>query len=195
MQRTTLPEPVTKTFGTIRISAIRTVGGGYTIEVTAPTSSHRYTELAYSTFDRDAYRAHYRRIAEAGLAGMHPEQIAELIHGPARQAIADAEQVITNAFADLASAGRRPQISPTRAGAQHAPLSDPQKRLLKEAARDGSTIIARSNGVSNTMLISLGRKGYGHLVYRTTVRDGRMVDHLILNDRAVREGAKLAGVA
>jgi hypothetical protein len=64
---------VTKTFGSLTITAQVTVDGAYSIStMTGPISE---VNLRFTTADRNLYRRVYRVIAEGGLAGVRPDGI------------------------------------------------------------------------------------------------------------------------
>jgi hypothetical protein len=73
MSTTASTAPVIKTFGSLTITASRTVDGGYSIN--AFTGPIREANLCFSTADRALYKRVYRVIAEGGLAGVRPDGI------------------------------------------------------------------------------------------------------------------------
>jgi len=171
---------VARTYGNLTITAQRTIDGGYSLNVYAATSGHRYDNLAYSSPDWAAFMArinHIRNLAAQGLTG---DQIADRINQPARQAVDDAEQIVTNALNELAAIGNHRHIRPTMAGAHLANLTAPQQRALA-AQHDG--IITPGPGINRSTLNALDRKGYGTVVY-TGAR--KRISHLVLNARGLR---------
>lgn len=85
-----------RTYRNLTLAATVTYGV-YAINVFAgPT---RLPELAYATRDRASYRARYRLLAEAAIAGQRPDRIAEAIHGAARAALEAAAEVLNLAVA------------------------------------------------------------------------------------------------
>jgi hypothetical protein len=73
-QLTSAPgDPVTKTFGSLTITAQVTVDGAYSISTM--TGPIREANLCFATADRELYKRVYRLIAEGGLAGVRPDGI------------------------------------------------------------------------------------------------------------------------
>lgn len=66
-------QPVTKTFGSLTITASQTVDGGYAINVF--TGPIREDALCFTTADRDLYRRVYAVIGEGGNNRVAPEGI------------------------------------------------------------------------------------------------------------------------
>lgn len=76
MQSTaTLTTPDTKPWGSVEITASRTIDGGYAINTNTRTGGTRHDNLCFTTPDRGLYRLAYRVIGEAGLNGRHPDDI------------------------------------------------------------------------------------------------------------------------
>ena len=173
-----------RTYGSIRILANRTIEGGYAIGVCSASGPHQYEELSYSTLDRDLYRARFADIRDLALAGLAGDQIAQRINQPANHAVADAEQVLTNALAELAATGIRPQLPATRSGAEYTDLTGPQQRAI-DAQHNG--VITSGRGINPITLKSLARKGYGQLTWGGPI--GRRRATLTLNNRGINAKA------
>jgi hypothetical protein len=175
----------TRTFGGVSLTVQITTDGGYAINAFAASSGHRYDALAYSTPDRDAFRARYRQIAEAALAGKPADQIAADINGAATDAIQAAERIVTKAFAALADQGQHREVRPTMAGAHLAPTSEPLAFILAVASGNGGTI-RRSKQATVAQLKALARKGLVTLNYESGRGARRVVESATLTARGAR---------
>jgi len=163
---------VTRTYGRITIVASVTPTG-YAINVF--TGAVRHDTLCHTSTDRDTYRNHYRRVAEAAAADATVEQIAEAIHGPAVAVLAEVERIIATAprpdVAALVGATARPQVAPTMAGAHLAGITDPQHRALTAAARGGAVYRGGKPGQAPVgVLTALARKGWLELTAKEGTR-------------------------
>lgn len=91
-QTIALNEPNTRTFGNLTLHATRTIDGGYALNVWA--GMERISALGITTADRATFRAHYRMVAEAALAGTKAERIASDITDAERAVLAAANEVV-----------------------------------------------------------------------------------------------------
>ncbi|WP_433460639.1 hypothetical protein [Micromonospora sp. CA-248212] len=74
MSNAVLSDPVTRTFGSVTITASLPVDGGYAINTFV--GPERVSALSFTTADRDTYRAAYALIREGGRRRMHSDDIA-----------------------------------------------------------------------------------------------------------------------
>lgn len=72
------PEPVSRTYGSITITASRTIEGGYAINTFL--GPNREPALCLATADRDTYRTAYRVIRAGGQMFAPVEDIAAALH-------------------------------------------------------------------------------------------------------------------
>jgi hypothetical protein len=80
MQQTTAarPDPVTKTYGSVTITASRTIEGGYAINTFL--GPNREPALCLATADRDTYRTAYKVIRAGGQMFAPVDDIAAALH-------------------------------------------------------------------------------------------------------------------
>lgn len=104
MQQTTAarPDAITKTFGSVTITASRTVEGGYAINTMV--GPERISALCSTTADRKLYQHRYKQIRDLALQGYTVEQIEARIAGQSAAAVAEAHDVIGCTLTQLAAA-------------------------------------------------------------------------------------------
>ncbi len=76
------PDPITKTFGSVTITASLPVDGGYAINTFV--GAERIHALSFTTADRDTYRAAYAVIRDGGRQGVSVEGIREALDAALR---------------------------------------------------------------------------------------------------------------
>jgi hypothetical protein len=181
-------ETYTRTFGNLTLHANRTADGGYSLTVWA--GMEKQSALGITTGDRNTFRARYRLVAEAAIAGVKPEAIADQINAPAAAVLAAAAEVVNtatvNPLAALAAtfAPHRRETRPTKTGDQT--ISPALYGLLRIGATRESGIINRGQGeASIVQLQALDRRGLADLI-----RNGRH----IIGGRMTALGWRAAGV-
>lgn len=141
-------QPVTKTFGSLTITASQTVDGGYAINVF--TGPIREANLCFTIADRDLYRRVYAVIGEGGNNGVSPEGI---------------HQALTDELArDLHAAQRRPRPDKARIELLNAALDRLDTPAQAEADRKTLADMAETirNGRSTRTLSGFGQLKAAH---------------------------------
>lgn len=128
---------------------------------------------------RDLHEVQRRRDLPSQNRVEHINALLDRLESPADTArVAELAETVRRSLADTVPAGRQPQITRSRSGVEHKPLTAPQHRIV---AGHLNGVVYAGNGVAWTSLRSIARKGYAAEV--RYVPGTHRVASIVLNER------------